>query len=139
MGRVNFIHKADFTNININGRRSGDSSDINSTSRNSNSVANYSIISDPLSGRGSQQRREDLVRDSVVILNSNNGDQELPEPGVSEVEDTAKLASDNQNNNINDGSSSNIMANDDSIMTTTEQTVPTEGQYLPTTMKPAES
>ena len=48
------------------------------------------------------------MRDPVVTLNSNGGDRELPEPGVSEGEDTAELVSDNQNNNINDGSSSNF-------------------------------
>mmetsp|Transcript_54121 Transcript_54121/g.58696 ORF Transcript_54121/g.58696 Transcript_54121/m.58696 type:complete len:103 (+) Transcript_54121:233-541(+) len=42
--------------------------------------------------------------------------------------------------NIDDGSSSNIAVDDDynSNMRTTEQIVPTEGQDLPTTMKPAE-
>ena len=119
--------------------RSGVSSDINITSCSSNIATNDSVISDLLSGRGSQRRREDLVRDPVVTLNSTGGDRELPEPGVSEAEDTAEFVSDNQNININDGNSSNITADDDSNMTTTEQTVPTEGQDLPTTMKPAES
>ena len=41
-------------------------------------------------------------------------------------------------NNINDGSSSNIAAGDDS-MRTIEQTVPMEGQDLSSTMKPTES
>ena len=74
--------KAEISNININGKR-GSSSNI-TTSRSSNTVANNSIISDPLSGRGSQRRREDLVRDPVVTLNSHGGNRELPEPGVSE-------------------------------------------------------
>ena len=77
------------------------------------------------------------MRDPVATLNS-GGDRELPEPGVSEGEDTAELVSESDNN-INDVSSSDITANDDSNMTTTEQTVPTEGQDLPTTVKPTES
>ena len=44
-----------------------------------------------------------------------------------------------QNVNINNSSGSNIAANNDSNMTTTEQAAPTEGQDLPTTVKPAES
>ena len=88
-------------------------------SRSSDITADDSIIiSGSLSGRGSQQRREDLVRDPVVTLNSNGGDRELPEPGVSEGEDTAELVSE-PDNNINDGSSSDITANDDSIMMNT--------------------
>ena len=80
------------------------------------------------------------MRDLVVTLNS-DGDQELPTTGVSEVEDTTELVSDNQNVNINDGSSSDIAADNDSNMVTTEQAVPPieEVQDLPTTMKPAES
>ena len=71
----------DVKNINNNNMRSGVSSNI---------AAYDSIISDPLSGRGSQQRKEDLVRDPVVTLNSNGSDWKLPEPGVSEAqEDTA--------------------------------------------------
>ena len=66
---------ADFKNININGRRGG-SSDT-TTSRSSDIAADDSIIiSGSLSGRGSQQRKEDLVRDPVAKLNS-DGNQEL--------------------------------------------------------------
>ena len=61
----------------------------------------------------------------------------MPEPGVSEEEDTGELVSESDNS-INNGSSSIITADDDSIMMTTEQTVPTEGQDLPTTMKPTQ-
>ena len=78
------------------------------------------------------------MRDPVVTLNSNGGDRELPEPGVSEGEDTAELVSESDNN-INNDSSSDITADDDSIIMTTEQTVPPEGQDLPTTVKPTES
>lgn len=123
---------ADFRNINIIGRHGG-SSDI-TTSRSSNAATNNSIISDPLSGRGSQQRRKDLVRDPVAILNS-GGDRDLPELGVSEGKDTPELVSES-NNNINNGSGSNITADSDSIRTTTEQTVPTEERNLQTIMKP---
>ena len=50
------------------------------------------------------------------------------------------MVSGTNNININNGSSSsNIAANNDSNMRTTEQAVPMEGQDLPTTMKPAES
>ena len=126
---------ADFRNINIIGRHGG-SSNI-TTSRSSNAAANNSIISDPLSGRGSQQRRKDLVRDPVVTLNS-GGDREIAEPGVSEEEDTAELVSESDNY-INNGSSSDITADGDSIRMTTEQTVPTEERDLPTTMKQTES
>ena len=79
----------DFKNININGRRG--SSDI-ITSRSRDIAADDSIIiSGSLSGRGSRQRKVDLVKDPVATLNS-NGDWELPTdvPGVSEAEDTAE-------------------------------------------------
>ena len=82
-----------------------------------------------------------LVRDPVVTLNS-DGEQELPTTdvtGVSADTTEALMVSEIQNININDGSSSNITANNDSSMKTIEQTVPTEGQDLPTTMKPTES
>ena len=68
----NSDRKAYFTNINISSRRGG-SSNI-TTSRSSDIVANDFIISDPLSGRGSQQQKEDLMRDPAVTLNSNGGD-----------------------------------------------------------------
>ena len=138
-------HKtADFTNININGRRDGGSSSdiiINITNHSSNIAADDSvIISDPLRGKGSQQQEVDLVRDLVVTLNSPNGYRELQADvtGVSVDTTEVLLVSGNQNININDGNSSDIAANNDSNMATTEQTVPTGRQDLPTTMKPAE-
>ena len=79
------------------------------------------------------------MRDPVVILNSNS-EQELPTTdvvGVSADTPEALMVSGIQNN-INNGSSSNIAADDDS-MRTIEQTAPMEGQDLPTTMKPVES
>ena len=111
------VLKADFTNINIIGRHDS-SSDINIMSCSSDIVVDGSIISDPLSGRGSQQRRENLVRDPVATLKS-GGDWVFLEPGVSEGENTAELVSESDNS-INNGSSSNIMDDDDYIMTTTE-------------------
>ena len=70
-----------FKNININSRRGG-SSDI-TTSCSSDIAADDSIIiSGSLSGRGSRRRKEDLVRDPVVTLNSNGGDRELPTTDV---------------------------------------------------------
>ena len=77
------------------------------------------------------------MRDPVVTLNSNGGDRELPEPVVSEEEDTAEMVSESDNN-INDCSSSGDITDDDSIISNTEQTVPM-GQDLPTTVKPTES
>ena len=139
-GNNNSLKSEDFKNINIIGRRDGGSSNIiNITSRNT-AVVDSIIISDPLRGRGLQQQEVDLVRDLVVTLNS-NGDRELPTTGVSEVEDTTESVSDNQNVNINNGSSSDIVADNDSNMATTEQAAPLieEVQDLPTTMKPAES
>ena len=134
--KANSVLKADFTSINISGRRGG-SSDI-TTSRSSVIVADDSIISDSLSGSGSQRRKEDLVRDPVVILNSNGSDRELPDSGVSEEEDTADLVSGIQNININTRSSSDNTADGDSSMRTIEQTAPTEGCDLLTTVKPTE-
>ena len=80
------------------------------------------------------------MRDLVVTLNS-DGDRELPAVVTGASTDTmeALLVSGIQNININDGSSSNIAADNDSNMRTMEQTVPRRGQDLPTTMKPAES
>ena len=80
------------------------------------------------------------MRDSVVTLNSNVGDRELSTidlTGLSADTTEAFMVSGIQNINIDDSSSSNIMANDDSSMRTIEQVVPTEGQDQPTTMKPA--
>ena len=82
------------------------------------------------------------MRNSVVTLNSNGGDQELPTTdvmGVSADTTEAFMVSDIQNININDGSSSDITADNDSSMRTIDQAVPMEGQDLPTTIKPAES
>ena len=61
------------------------------------------------------------MRDLVVTLSS-DGDQELPVDvtGVSVGTAEALLVSGNQNVNINDGSSSNIAADNDSNMRTTE-------------------
>ena len=127
----------DFRNININGRRSGGSSNTNNTRRSSDAAANNSIISGSLSGKGSQQRRKDLVRDPVATLNSTGGDRELPEPGILEgVEDIPELVSE-PNINIHDGNSNEAAA--EANTRNTEQTVPTEEQDLPTTMKPTES
>ena len=136
----NLGRKANFKNINISGKCGG-SSDINATSHNSNIVADDSIIiSGSLSGRGLQRQGVDLARDPVVTLNYNGGDQELPTTDVTGVPASVmeKFMVSGIQNDINNGSSSNIAAIDDS-MRTIEQTVPTEGQDLPTTMKPAES
>ena len=87
----------------------------------------------------------DLVRDPVVTLNSNDGNQELPADITGVLADTTEAlmvsGTKNINININNSSSSDIAADDDSNsnMSTTEQAVPTEGQDFPTTMKPAES
>ena len=71
-------------NINIIGRRGG-SRNINITSCSRDIAVDGSIIiSGSLSGRESRRRKEDLLRDPVVTLNSTGGDRELPEPGVSE-------------------------------------------------------
>ena len=80
-------------------------------------MADDSIISDPLSGSGSQRWKVDLVRDPVVTLNS-YGDQELivDVTGVSADITEALMVSGIQNININDGSSSNITTDDDSSM-----------------------
>ena len=76
--------KANFTNINISSRRGG-SSDINTTSCSNNIAADDSIIiSGSVSGRSSQRREVDLVRDLVVTLNS-DGDRELPTTDVTGV------------------------------------------------------
>ena len=72
------------------------------------------------------------MRDLVVTLNS-DGNRELPTDvtSVSETEDTAEAemvsGMKNMDININDSSSSNIAADNDSNsnMRTTEQTVPT--------------
>ena len=75
---------------------------------------NDSIISDPLIRRVSQQREVDLVRDPMTKLISNsNGELPADVTGVSETEETAEafLVSDNQNININNGISSNILPN----------------------------
>ena len=101
-------------------------------SRSSDIAADDSnIISGSLSGRGSRQWKEDLLRDPVVTLNSNGGDRELLTTDVTSVSAgtmEALMVSGIQNININDSSSSNITANDDSSMRMIEQTVPTEGQ-----------
>ena len=125
----------DDKNINISGRRSGVSSDINITSRSSDIATDGSIISELVSKRGSQRRKGDLVRDPVVTLNS-EGEWDLPTTdvtGVWEYTTEAFMLSGIQNN-INDGSSRNIVATDDSIRTI-EQTVPIEGYDLRTTIK----
>ena len=135
---------ANSKNINSIGRRGGSSSDIIITTSCSRDIVadNSIIISGSLSGRGSRQRKVDLVRDLVVTSNSTNGDRELPTTDVTGIlADTmeALMMSGTQKININGGSSSDIAANDDFNMRATEQAVPTEGQDLPTTMKPAES
>ena len=115
-------------------------------SRSSNIAADDSIIvCGSLSGRGPRKRGVDLVKDPVVILNSNNSNRELPADvtGLSADTTEALLVSgiQNINININDGSSSEITTDDDSNsnMRTTEQAAPAEEQDLPTTMEPAES
>ena len=82
------------------------------------------------------------MRDLVVTLNSPDGNQELPPTDVMGVlADTTEslMVSGTQNININNGSSRDIAADNDSNMKATEQAVPTEGKDLPTTMKLAES
>ena len=132
------------------GRRGG-SSNIITTSRSSNIAADDSvIISGSLSGRGSQQRKVDLVKDPVVTLNSNDSSRKSPTTvvlgvlaGTTEALMVSGTQNININININNGSSSDIAADDNSYsnsnMRTTEQAVPMEGQDLPTTMKRAES
>ena len=66
------------------------------------------------------------MRDFVVTLNSTDGNQELPTTDVTGVTgvlaDTteALMVLGTQNININDGSSSDIVADNDSNMRTTE-------------------
>ena len=96
-------HKSNFTNINIICRLGG-SRNINITSCSRDIAADgYIIISDSLSGRGSQRWKVDLVRDPVVTLNS-DGDRELLVDVTGVLLDTmeALMVSGIQNININD-------------------------------------
>ena len=116
LGRGNIA--ADSKNINMNGRCGN--SDI-TTSRSSDIAADDSIIinSGPLRRRESRRRKEDLVRDPMVTLNSNGGDRELPTTDVTGAPAGATEAFmvSGIQNNINDGGSRNIATDDDSMKT----------------------
>ena len=113
---------ADSKNIHFIGSHSG-----NITSCSSNILAADSIIiNDSLSGMRSQRREVDLLIDPMVTSNSNDGDQELPTDITGVLVDTieALWVSENNNiiinNNINNGISSDIAANNDFNLRTAE-------------------